>query len=38
VEEEARAGEIVDRLRIVGDRPGAALYLDKEYGKRGRSA
>jgi ferritin len=38
VEEEARAAEIVDRLRIVGDRPGAALYLDKEYGKRGRSA
>jgi ferritin len=38
VEEEARVAEIVDRLRIVGDRPGAALYLDKEYGKRGRAA
>lgn len=38
VEEEARAAEIVDRLRIVGDRPGAALYLDKEYGKRTRAA
>jgi ferritin len=38
VEEEARAAEIVDRLRIVGDRPGAALYLDKEYGKRGKAA
>jgi len=38
VEEEARAVEIVDRLRMVGDRPGAALYLDKEYGKRGKAA
>jgi len=38
VEEEARVVEIVDRLRMVGDRPGAALYLDKEYGKRGRTA
>jgi ferritin len=34
VEEEARAQELVDKLRMVGDRPGAALYLDKEYGKR----
>lgn len=38
VEEEARVTEIVDRLRMVGDRPGAALYLDKEYGKRGKAA
>ena len=38
VEEEARVVEIVDRLRMVGDRPGAALYLDKEYGKRGKTA
>ena len=38
VEEEANASEIVDRLHMVGDRPGAALYLDKEYGKRKRSA
>jgi ferritin len=38
VEEEARASEIVDKLRMVGDRPGAALYLDKEYGKRGKTA
>jgi ferritin len=38
VEEEAAAQEIVDRLRMVGDRPGAALYLDKEYGKRGKAA
>jgi ferritin len=37
VEEEARAQEIVDRLRMVGDRPGAALYLDKEYGKRAKA-
>ncbi len=38
VEEEARVVEILDRLRMVGDRPGAALYLDKEYGKRGKAA
>ena len=37
VEEENLAAEIVDKLRMVGDRPGAALYLDKEYGKRGRT-
>jgi ferritin len=37
VEEEARVSEIVDRLAMVGDRPGAALYLDKEYGKRGKT-
>jgi ferritin len=36
VEEEAGAQEIVDKLRMVGDRPGSALYLDKEYGKRGK--
>ena len=36
VEEEARATEIVEKLRLVGDRPGAALYLDKEYGKRAK--
>ena len=38
VEEEARASEILDKLRMVGDRPGAALYLDKKYGKRGKAA
>jgi ferritin len=38
VEEEARAAEIVDRLRIVGDRSSSVLYLDKEYGKRGKPA
>jgi ferritin len=37
VEEEAAATEIVDKLRMVSDRPGAALYLDKEYGKRGKA-
>jgi ferritin len=34
VEEEARAQEIVDKLRMVGDRMSTVLYLDKEYGKR----
>ncbi len=34
VEEEENASEIVDRLHMVGERPGSALYLDKEYGKR----
>ena len=34
VEEEARAQEIVDRVKMVSDRPSAVLYLDKEYGKR----
>jgi ferritin len=34
VEEEARVSEIVDKIQLVADRPGAVLYLDKEYGKR----
>lgn len=34
VEEEARVTEIVDKIRMVSDRPGSVLYLDKEYGKR----
>jgi ferritin len=38
VTEEESATEIVDKLHMVGDRPGAALYLDKEYGKRGKAA
>jgi ferritin len=38
VEEEARAQEVVDRLKIVGDRPGTVLYLDKEYGKREKAS
>jgi ferritin len=38
VEEEARAQEIVDKLKMVGDRLSTVLYLDKEYGKRTRTA
>lgn len=34
VEEEARVTEIVERIRLSGERPGSVLYLDKEYGKR----
>jgi ferritin len=37
VEEEATAQEIADRLRLIGDKPATILYLDKEYGKRGRA-
>jgi ferritin len=37
VEEEANVSEIVDKLKIVGDKSSAALYLDKEYGKRGKA-
>ena len=36
VEEEAMVSEIVDKLRMVGEKSSAALYLDKEYGKRGK--
>jgi len=36
VEQEANASEIVDKLKMVGDRLGSMLYLDKEYGKRGK--
>ena len=38
VEEEKSVQEIVDRLKMVGDRLGSVLYLDKEYGKRGKTA
>ena len=34
VEEEANVAEIIDRIRMTGDRPGSILYLDKEAGKR----
>ena len=34
VEEEANVSEILEKLRMVGDKSGSALYLDKEYGKR----
>jgi ferritin len=37
VEEEANVQEIVDKLRLIGDKSSAALYLDKEYGKRQRA-
>jgi len=36
VEEEATAAEIADKLTLIGDRPATILYLDKEYGKRGK--
>jgi ferritin len=36
VEEESNVQEIVDKLRMIGDKSSAALYLDKEYGKRQR--
>lgn len=36
VEEEATAAEIVDKLTLIGDKPATILYLDKEYGKRGK--
>jgi hypothetical protein len=26
--------EVVEKVRMVGDRSGTLLYLDKEYGKR----
>lgn len=34
VEEEKTAGEIVDRVRMAGDYPGAMLLLDRELGAR----
>ena len=37
VEEEASAGEIVERIKAVGDQGGAIWYLDKELGKRSES-
>jgi ferritin len=37
VEEEASVAEIVDKLRMVDGRASSALYLDKEYGKRGKA-
>jgi ferritin len=36
VEEEARVSEWVEKLKMVGDRSGAVLYLDKEARKRGQ--
>ena len=34
VEEEANASQVLEKLRLAGDRPGNLLYLDKELGKR----
>jgi ferritin len=34
VEEEARASEILERLRYAKESPASVLYLDKELGKR----
>lgn len=34
VEEEASVAEMVEKLRMVGDKGGALLYLDKEASKR----
>ncbi|MFM8322061.1 MAG: ferritin [Chloroflexota bacterium] len=34
VEEEKNAGLIVDQLRLVGDRPGNLLHMDRHIGKR----
>jgi len=34
VEEEARASEVLEKIRMVEDRPGSLLYLDKEMKKR----
>jgi ferritin len=38
VEEESLAAEIVDKLTLIGDKPATILYLDKEYGKRGKAS
>jgi len=34
VEEEANASEIVEQLKMVGDRPGNVFYIDRHIGKR----
>jgi ferritin len=34
VEEESNAGQIVEQLRMVQDRPGNLLHLDRQVGKR----
>lgn len=38
VEEEASAGEIVQKLEMIGDSPSGLLYMDKALGKRGVQA
>jgi len=37
VEEEASATEILERIKLVEDRPGSLVYLDRHAGKRGES-
>ena len=36
VEEEQQACAIVEKLRLAGDKGSTLLYLDKEFGKRGK--
>lgn len=35
VEEEKSAGDVVDRLKMIGDQPAALLFLDNQLGARG---
>jgi ferritin len=37
VEEEASATEMLEQIKMAGDRPGNLLYLDRHAGKRGKS-
>ncbi len=34
VEEEANAGAVLERLKVIGDKGSSILYIDKELGKR----
>ena len=34
VEEEANAGEIVEQLRMIGDKSSSVFYIDKKMAKR----
>ncbi|MGA7719781.1 MAG: ferritin [Ignavibacteriaceae bacterium] len=38
VEEEANASKILERIKMIEDSKGGLLYLDKELGKRAKSA
>ncbi|MFQ5840775.1 MAG: ferritin, partial [Candidatus Methylomirabilales bacterium] len=35
VEEEKNAGEVVERIKMIGDQPAALFFLDKQLGARG---
>lgn len=37
VEEEAAASEMVETIKMVGDKPGSLIYLDRHAAKRGKS-